>query len=684
MTRSLLRRAASWAVRYSDYLALLVLVATSIPPVLVRHGSLTAIPTFNFLDGSWLLDASYKAAGGIWLGRDAAFTYGPLFQGLSSAPARWIGISTGAIYATWYTLPLILIVVATFWTARLLLPEIAAWRRALLLLLAIIFWSPPDLRISLALLAFAIFLRMTDAVVPGKGMVLRATATAAICIAAFWLSADTGLYCAAAFLLCVLWTAAVRPQPARLAILAIVTAGIFAALVLVTNLALFSLFDFQFWRSSLAIASGYRWFEPMAMTKPDKRLVLESLALAIAVFATVSWWRMPGRTRTRRPAFLLSGFCLAILILQSALVRSDHGHVVIGIYPILFLCGAIAMDEFDAPLLSMACPAAALLATIVLASAYPLYTPADVLSRWRHMVHPVVTCGAGSREFDRACLSAGAAELLTSVSQLVNSQTNPGDIIGIFPYETAFGLASRHQVAGGLLQSYIANGEYLTDLELAGLRHANSAFTLYFPDGVVTPDGVISVGVDDVPNFTRSPEVWFYLLQHYRAAGSPAPGVLGLIRDDTRAARLSLVDEGTAGPAGPISIRTRSSSIELALRHWPAAGADFIKTRLRLNYPLWWRMRKPSKLAFRLTFADGSERTIQFVVQPDHLSDIWIYPWDAREMGTYFSDDAGQWRRDNRPTLTSLKLLVNPYDWISVIPNSITMEKIEAVKLQMK
>lgn len=664
---------------------LLVLVAVSIPPVLFRHRSLAEIPAFNFLDGSWLLDASYKAAGGIWLGRDVAFTYGPLFQWLLSVPARWIGISTGAIYATWYTLPLILIVIATFCTARLLLPKAAAWRRALLLLLAVVFWSPPDLRISLALLAFAIFLRLTDAVISGKGMGLGALAAAAICIAAFWLSADTGLYCTAALLLCVISTAGVqRHRAARLAIFAIVTAGFFAALVLLTNLTLFSVFDFQFWRSSLAIAAGYRWFEPIAMTKPDKRLVLESLALGIAVFGAVSCSRQPERTWTRRPAFLLSGFCLAILILQSALVRSDHGHVLMGIYPILFLCGAIAMDEFDPPPLSIACPAAAVIATMALASAYPLYTPADALSHWRQSVHPVVTCAADGTEFDHACVSPGAAELLTSVSRYVSSQTKPGDLITIFPYETAFGLASRHQVAGGLLQSYIANGKYLTDLELAGLRRASSVFALYFPDGVVTPDGIISVGVDDVPNFTRSPKVWFYLLQHYRAADSPAPGVLGLTRDDSRAAGFSPVEEEIAGQVGPIAIHKRSSSIDLGLREWPASGADFIKMRLRVDYPAWWRIRKPSKLACSLSFADGSEKTIAFVVQPDHLSDIWIYPWDAREMGNYFSDDAGQWRRDSRSALTRLKLLLNPYDWISVIPNSVTVENIEAVKLQTR
>ncbi len=675
MKRSTLSRAASLAVQSSEWLVLLPLVAASVPPVLIRHRSLTRVSTLNLLDGSWLLDTSYKAAGGIWLGRDVAFTYGPLFQWLSSAPARWIGISMGAIYATWYTLPLLLIIVATFLTARLLLPEAAAWKRALFVLLAVVFWSPPDVRVSLCLLAFAYFVRVTDAAASGKQMTLRALAAAAICIAAFWLSADTGLYTALALLLCVAATVIAKRRAARMAIFVVIALAFFAALVLLTNITLFSLSDFRFWRSSLAIAGGYRWFEPSAMLKPDKRLVLETLGLAIAVFGAAWCWRRPAGVWTRRPAFLMAGFCLAFIILQSALVRSDHGHVVVGIYPMLFLCGAIAMGEWDGPLLSFALPAAVVVATVTLASAYPLYWRGNIVSRWRQIVHPVLSCPADTREFDRTCFSPTAAELLSKVSAYVVSQTSPGEPIAVFPYETVFGLASRRQVAGGVLQSYLVNGEYLTGLELAGLRRSNPPFALYFPDGPLAEQ------IDSVPNFTRSPEVWFYFLQHYRAAGSPVPGALGLVRDNQRAAQLNFVAEKIAGPVAPISIRKRSTSIELALQDWPKAGADFLKLRLQVKYPVWWRLRKPSKLALELSFADGTERSVRFVLQPNHASEVWIYPWDAEKMGGYFSGDETQWRPESRARLTGLKLLVTPYDWISVVPTSVTVESVEAVEL---
>ena len=276
--RTIFLRAASVASGLSEWLVLFALLVLAIPPVLLRRNSLTIIPWINFVDGSWFLDTAYKASGGIWFGRDVAFTYGPVGQWLFSAPARWSGLAIGTIYPTWYTLPLLLIVVATFLTARLILPDVAAWRRALLVLLAVVFWSPPDLRISLCLLALAIFVRLTaSAGVFASSVAPPAAVAGAICIAGFWLSADTGLYFTAALLLCIVATAIPRRRTARMARFAVIAAGTVGALILLTNVIMASLSDFRFWRSSLAIATGYRWFEAIAMNKADKRVLLETL-----------------------------------------------------------------------------------------------------------------------------------------------------------------------------------------------------------------------------------------------------------------------------------------------------------------------------------------------------------------------------------------------------------------------
>jgi len=681
MNRQTLRRALAVAVQLSEWLVLAFLLAASIPPILIRHGSLRTVPKLSligFSDASWLLDTSYKAAGGIWFGRDVAFTYGPLFQWLSSAPSRWIGLSAGAIFATWYTLPLLFIVVATFLTARLLLAEAPAWRRAVFVLLAVVFWSPPDLRISFCLLAFAIFLRLTDAAASGDNLTLRALASSALCVSAFWVSADTGIYTAAAFLLCLASTGTAKRRTGPLAAFAIVAAVFFAGFVLLTNAALLSLLDFRFWRSSLAIANGYRWFEPSAMSKHDTRLLLGILAVGIVVFTAAWRWRKPGGSWTSRPAFPVAGFCLGFIMLQSALVRSDHAHLLVGIYPMIFLCGAVAMDGPESGRLSILLLAAAVVATLVLATPYPLFRPASAISRWREVLHPLRTCPPDRKEFDRACFTPADAELLSTVSGNVDLHTAPTDRIAVFPYETAFGLASRRQIAGGVLQSYLVNGEYLTGLELAGLRRSNPPFGLYLPDGVMSGD------VDSVPNFTRSPSVWFYLLHHYRAEGSPRPGVLGLLRDDSRNGRLSFTGEEVVQPLAPVKISKPTTAIDIAPLRWPDAGADFLKVRVRVNYPAWWRVRKPSRTRMQLSYANGTERLFSFVLQPNQSCDIWIYPWDEREMGSYFSDDELQRRSGNRPALTGLKLLVDPYDWASVIPGSVEIAGVEAVRLNLK
>src|SRR5271166_3250828 len=207
----MLSRAAVRAARASEWLVLLYLLLATLPPILVHTKSLTVVPWLNLVDGSWILDSNHKAAHGIWLGRDVAFTYGPVYQWLSSAPSRWIGVSLGSIFATWQTLPSLLIVLSGFLLARLLLPGAAAWGQALFLLLFVVYWSPPDLRASYCLFAFVIFVRLVGAVVQrGGNVVLRGALAAFVCLLGFLVSVDTGLYTTTAFLLCIFAASTIR------------------------------------------------------------------------------------------------------------------------------------------------------------------------------------------------------------------------------------------------------------------------------------------------------------------------------------------------------------------------------------------------------------------------------------------------------------------------------------------
>src|SRR5579863_582299 len=92
--------------RYWDFLAVVLLVLGSFPTVWISHRTVTLIPNLGLIDDNWHLDATFKALRGIWIGRDVAFTHGPIYQWLSSIPARSLPLTIGALYATWNTIPL--------------------------------------------------------------------------------------------------------------------------------------------------------------------------------------------------------------------------------------------------------------------------------------------------------------------------------------------------------------------------------------------------------------------------------------------------------------------------------------------------------------------------------------------------------------------------------------------------
>src|SRR5271167_262968 len=186
--------------RHWDLLAVLMLILASMPVVWLSPRALVVVRDTSLIDDNWHLDEVFKLSHGIWIGRDVAFTHGPIFQWLSSVPARSMGVSMGAIYATWFTVPVWCAFAFVYLTLRLLLSEQPAWKRALLLLLILIFWEP-SLRNAFPVLLFAIFLRGWYAVIAGRAKTYAVGILAALlCIIAFLIASDTGVYSAAAWL----------------------------------------------------------------------------------------------------------------------------------------------------------------------------------------------------------------------------------------------------------------------------------------------------------------------------------------------------------------------------------------------------------------------------------------------------------------------------------------------------
>ena len=408
------------------------------------------------------------------------------------------------------------------------------------------------------------------------------------------------------------------------------------------------------------------------------------LAAGTFVFLLASLLRRPRGPWTRRPAYLLAGLSFALVAMQSSLVRSDHEHILMGAYAMVFLGGAILLDEFNGPAwLCAALPATVVILTCVLAHPFPMFRPGTVATLVRRVVRPMYSCPAEMQEFDRACLKQRPMP-----RKLLGQGVQPGLCgleygmpelpIAVFPYQTALGLVSRRTVAGSVLQSYLIDGAYLSSLEVAGLERCKARHRPVSAGRRVEANrSVASLTSPEKPRGLVST----YLHHHRAAAGPGAPGVLGLLRDDTRDSRIHLSSRSIAGPFSTVRIRKRSTTVDLGTIVWPAGGADFLKLRLRLDYPFWWKVRKPSCLTLVMYNADGSQKPIQFVLRPGPATDIWVFPWDESGMTEYFSNDPADWHPRNRPALLRLQLLITPFDWISVVPNSVTVESIDAVQV---
>jgi hypothetical protein len=340
-------RPLSWMARHWDLLALLLLVLASFPVECLSPRMLFLSPGPNLVDDSWLLDTSFKASRDLWFGRDVVFTYGPLFQWLSSAPARWMGLSMGSIFATRTTLPLWCTFLFGYLTLNLLLPEQPAWKRFVLLLLLCVFWAPWEGRTALSILLFAAFVRGWYAL---RQRTLRPAllgcGAAILCAVAFLYSADTGSYGIAALLLSlagVAWEGRREERalwPYASALPAFAMASLILAMVI--NAIMARPLDFRFWRNSLAILSSYRWIEPTSMTRLGKIHLLVALVMAGVVFL-VRGTTAHGRplSITARSGFLFSAFAFAFIVMQSGLVRSDWGHIVLSTYAAVFLTGVV-------------------------------------------------------------------------------------------------------------------------------------------------------------------------------------------------------------------------------------------------------------------------------------------------------------------------------------------------------
>ncbi len=700
------RWSRSWLARNCDLLVLLFFVLTSTELMWLSPRALYVVRDTSLVDDNWHLHEVFKLSRGIWVGREVAFTHGPIFQWLSSLPARSMGVSMGAIYATWLTVPSCCAFVFVYLTLRLLLAGQPAWKRALLLFLvlrmwlAFLWWSFQN---TFPVLLFAIFVVGWYAVTGGRAKSYTLGIIAALlCVIAFLIAPDTGVYSTAAW---VIATATIFFEECRnkhlasslvVALLAYAASGFVFALVV--NAAIGRAFDFRFWKDSAQIVSVYRWATPLEMTRAGTVRLLGGLLVGAAVFL----FRAGTRTKqsfstTGRSGFLLGGFAFAVVMLQSALVRSDYWRVGTASMTMVLLAGTI-LFSFQSGTTSSAAVLLAIACSMMISR--PALRPSSYIDAVRQVVRQFPTqCPAGFGEFDGACFPAEFTAMLQSAASYLGQHSMPQEHIVVFPYQTMFGIVAQRSVAGGLMQPYTASGSYLAQLEIAGLESAPAPTGLYLPDrdmrylrghSALSENDqahwrnlALSLPIGGTYNFTRTPELWFWMLRHYRAEKALSEGIFSLLRDDSRAARISMEPQTLGLAVQTFPIRERSSVVDLGAPDWPT-GADFLRLRLTVRYSFWWKLRKPESLQLEITRADGSSELRWFIMHPNLSTEIWLYPWSPSDLANYLDADENHWRTKPRPAITRLRIVATPLDWVSVAPDAIVLEAAESVRIHMR
>ncbi len=674
-----------------DLLAILFLVVLSFPANWLSPRSLTITPFPGMFDDHWVYDTVFKASRGIVFGRDVAFPYGPSFQWLASAPARWTGLSMGSVPGLFHTLLLWSTYLCGYLSLRLLLPKQQAWKRFLLLLLLCVFWAPWDARATIDVFLFALFLRGRYEV--GEHRVragIFGLGSAFLCVLAFLYSADTGIYSTAALIASLIgvgWESRRRERAyLRLSLALAAFLVTFGILVLVVNVLLGGLLDFHFWKNSLALVAVHRWNEPSSMSGYNLALLLTASLFGATIFLVRLLVSDSSHSIiTARSGFLLGAFLLTAALIQSGLVRSDSNHIAFALYPIVFFSSAV-LFSFPSRVLSIIAALFVTACSLLFGLPAPVYGGLNLRYRYNLIRNPITICPAGFTEFDSACFPSSFSARLYGATNYVQQHSRPDDYVLLFPYQYMYGFASGRSVAGGVLQSFLAAGTYLAGVDIDGMKQSAAPVGLYFPDGKAnqTLDPDRSLSIDNVPNFTRTPTVWLWIFRHYQSEQELFPGVPALLKDDSRANRIGMQAQSLISAAQTFLTHARSSVFDLGgLSPLPSAG-DFLRLRINVRYNLLWKLRKPARLQLEIIRSDGSDDLVSFVVEPNVSSEIWFYPWEQVGLAAYFSPDEHRWRAAARPAIDRLRLRVTPFDWVSQQPISITVEAADVVTFHME
>jgi hypothetical protein len=347
---------------------------------------------------------------------------------------------------------------------------------------------------------------------------------------------------------------------------------------------------------------------------------------------------------------------------------------------------SVVLFSFRSRLISAATAVAAIACSLLLSEPALQFRPTSLRFRVARALRPIPICPGGYRDVDHACYPAPFGRTLEATAAYVQQHSAERDSVLIFPYQYMYGVAAQRNVAAGVEQSFLANGRYLSEFDIAGMRAAEAHVGLYFPDAAAggAGDTNASLQIDGISNFTRTPSIWFWSFRRYSSDLEIAPGVVPLLREPSRESRIRSQEYPLSLSARSYPVSTATQVIELGAPEWPTGASDFLRLRMRVNYSPLWKLRKPERLQLEITLADGTRSLRTFVAEPNVESEIWIYPWNEADLSRYFDNEESRWRISPRPAITNLRLIVSPFDWFSQKPESITLQSADAIRFSLQ
>ena len=623
------------------------------------------------LDQAWLISLGALLQRGQISGRDFYFTYGPLAQFLS-----WIGVVIRGSGLVTDAFPIILLCYET--TIIVLLAILLAlirritWKHALFIYLVLTLLQIPFFYAAfrpLLVMVCASLLGYTLSTASRRKRLALAASVGALCFVAQLFTAELGVYAllgtGCVLLFCGIVTRFARllqrsdlwPARAYAEIFGVVV-GVFTFGNLVISI-LFKLFSasyanlFDYQKYILEVMRGYN--NTMGGISWQLSSVA-SLGLGLVAVYVVGYMMMAIRRLKSSDAFLL--LCLTtfgLIQLKGLVTRSDAGHIMLALMPLVIVFLLIAQDWLTN---RVHIAWAGLL--VVLLTVWPITT-----------LTPLKQMQAGLQ---------GQISLRTRIQRVFTSPATPQSFLPpdllsdagdrstprlTFPYENHMGLALGHNLVVPVLQGYSAHTQLLQKFYVDRLEtQGNNLEILY---GL---DSVVSDPVDGVQHVTRLPIIFDYLYRNFELKSFHRYGS-GYYLLERRQTPVTI-------NATNLNFTTRDlGSANLTLNLNQPASCSLVRMAITIGYPVTSLLGRPAGLTMRFTSQDTEiQRSNLVAIESGSVFTTYVSLTDANMMYTVFGSAGSQVK-----TWDSLQIAPRETDSLSVLPNRVDIHRLECIDL---